>query len=151
SSALPLVTAEKQPLTIERLREQLGRLGGTGFRLERIASHLEGALILPVSELNRLRREVVRGLETLRAQPKRWKFNSHIDSKSKFATDDHSNRAVAPELIILVRSLSQLETALTCGVTTLYCDFENPKLYRDAVRLAHESFSCTDAPRTIWV
>ena len=30
---MPLAKAEKQPLTTERLREQLGRLGGTPFKL----------------------------------------------------------------------------------------------------------------------
>ena len=32
-SAMPLARAEKQPLTTDRLREQLGRLGGTPFKL----------------------------------------------------------------------------------------------------------------------
>jgi putative protease len=33
----------------------------------------------------------------------------------------------------LVRNLAQLEAALRCGVETLYCDFEDPKKYREAV------------------
>ena len=62
-SAMPLVPAEKQPLTTERLREQLGRLGGTPFRLGGLKNRLAGNLLLPVSELNRLRRQFVRELE----------------------------------------------------------------------------------------
>src|SRR5581483_5553481 len=54
-SAVPLAVAEKQPLTPERLRAQLGRLGGTPFKLGELKSFLEGAVIVPVSELNRLR------------------------------------------------------------------------------------------------
>jgi putative protease len=38
-----------------------------------------------------------------------------------------------PALIILVRDLRQLQAALRCGAQTIYCDFENPKKYRDAV------------------
>ena len=38
-----------------------------------------------------------------------------------------------PHLIVLVRSLAQLEAALQCGVETLYCEFEDPKKYREAV------------------
>jgi len=38
-----------------------------------------------------------------------------------------------PHLIVLVRDFAQLETALQCGVTTLYCEFEDPKKYREAV------------------
>src|SRR5204863_304193 len=59
SSGMPLAKAEKQPLTTQRLREQFGRLGGTPFGLGELNSFLEGELILPVSELNRLRREIV--------------------------------------------------------------------------------------------
>ena len=60
-SAMPLARAEKQPLTTERLREQLGRLGGTPFKLGELKNCLEGDVMLPVSELNRLRREAVAG------------------------------------------------------------------------------------------
>ena len=63
---MPLVPAEKQPLTSERLREQLGRLGGTPFQLGELTNHLTGEVMLPVSELNRLRREVVAELERQR-------------------------------------------------------------------------------------
>ena len=41
-SAMPLAQAEKQPLTTERLREQLGRLGGTPFKLGELKNHLDG-------------------------------------------------------------------------------------------------------------
>jgi putative protease len=61
-SAVPLQAALKRPLTTETLREQLGRLGGTGWELGALANHLEPGLILPVSELNRLRREWVERL-----------------------------------------------------------------------------------------
>jgi len=38
-----------------------------------------------------------------------------------------------PHLIVLVRNLPQLDAALQCGVETLYCEFEDPKKYREAV------------------
>lgn len=71
-STAPLAAAEKQPLTTERLTEQLGRLGGTPFKLGELRNQLEGSVIVPVSELNRLRREVAVELERQRALPKRW-------------------------------------------------------------------------------
>lgn len=58
-SSMPLQFARKRPLTTELLRGQLGRLGGTRFKLGKIRNELEGDVILPVSELNRLRRELV--------------------------------------------------------------------------------------------
>ncbi len=60
-STMPLARAEKQPLTTDRLREQLGRLGGTPFKLGELKNSLAGDVLLPVSELNRLRREAVAG------------------------------------------------------------------------------------------
>src|ERR1019366_5105823 len=56
---MPLQAAHNRPLTTERLREQLGRLGGTRHELGHLDNRLEGDVILPVSELNRLRRELV--------------------------------------------------------------------------------------------
>ena len=44
-------------------------------------------------------------------------------------------RSKESHLIVLVRNLPQLEAALKCGATTIYCEFEDPKKYREAVRL----------------
>jgi putative protease len=39
---------------------------------------------------------------------------------------------------------------LNAGTRTIYCDFEDPKKYRDAVTLVHTT-SCAGPARTIWV
>jgi putative protease len=142
-SAMPLVPAEKRPLTTGLLREQLGRLGGTPFKLGDLKNHLSGDVLLPVSELNRLRREVVAELERLRVQPKRWTLNSS-ERRAQQAPEAVKSRPCVSrpseaELIVLVRSLLQLEAAIQCGVTTVYCEFENPKQYREAVSLFRTS------------
>ena len=128
-SALPLASATKQPLSPGRLREQLGRLGGTPFQLGELRSFLEGDVILPVSELNRLRRETAATLEKLRAQPLRWTMTEYRPTDP--APRETASRA--PELIAVIRLLPQLDAAWAAGVRTLYCEFENPKFYRDAV------------------
>jgi putative protease len=62
-SAIPLSTAERQPLDESRLREQLGRLGDTPFVLAELdAAGLAPGLFLPVRELNHLRAEAVEQL-----------------------------------------------------------------------------------------
>ena len=132
-SAVPLAPAENQPLTPDRLREQLGRLGGTPFRLGDLRSHLEGDVILPVSELNRLRRESAVALENLRAQPQRWQHTAADVRHSVLNTTPSVAAAGAPELIAVIRLLEQLDAAWAAGARTLYCEFENPKHYRDAV------------------
>jgi len=122
-----LAKAEKQPLTTERLREQLGRLGGTPFKLGELKNNLSGEVLLPVSELNRLRREITAELERQRVQPKRWTLNADVAADvsrrpTSFETGDldakNSSRALtsaATELIVLARNLPQLEAALKCG------------------------------------
>ena len=164
SSSILLMVAQKRPMTVESLGDSLGRLGGTPFHLGGMAVHLEGALILPVSELNRLRREAIAQLEILRAAPRIWTLLPAVPGSHSLATTvrpDSSlpvpatTAATTPELIVLVRSLSQLEAALRCGVSTVYCDFEDPKKYREAVTTFHTAHGCTVAPGAarpeIWV
>ena len=168
-SSMPLAKAETQPLTTERLREQLGRLGGTPFKLGELKNNLSGEVLLPVSELNRLRREVAAELERQRTQPKRWKLNDYSSrgneahSSIPFSQSLLTSAATNSELIALVRNVPQLEAALQCGVTTIYCEFEDPKKYREAVGavrahrpstlnpLARRSGAETAQPSTIFV
>ena len=163
-SSLPLAAATKQPLSPERLREQLGRLGGTPFQLGELRSYLEGDVILPVSELNRLRRESAAELEKLRAQPLRWQ----IAEPALPAFAPTAAPARTPELIAVIRLLPQLDAAWAAGARTIYCEFENPKFYRDAVTRFRElqaadgreaspllpapgSLSPSTTPSSIWV
>ncbi len=133
STAL-LARAERQPLSTERLREQLGRLGGTPFTLGHFTNALEGDVILPLSELNELRRRVVADLDAQRGAPKRWTMTELRKADFGGRNESSTNGATEPELIVVVRNLAQLEAALTCeGIETFYCEFENPKHYRDAV------------------
>jgi len=145
-SSIPLARAEKQPLTTERLREQLGRLGGTPFRLGELKNNLSGEVLVPVSELNRLRREIAAELERQRMQPKRWKLNecssrgNEAHSSIPLSQSLLTSAATNLELIALIRTLPQLEAALKCGVTTVYCEFEDPKKYREAVTRARDGW-----------
>jgi putative protease len=155
-SAMPLAKAEKQPLTTERLREQLGRLGGTPFALGGLKNNLSGEVMLPVSELNGLRRDAASELEKLRTQPKRWALNG-IGSRKPEVRSKQATNPANPELIVLVRNLAQLEAVLKCGVQTIYCEFEDPKKYREAVTIFHTAYGCLvggahgTARPTIWV
>jgi putative protease len=136
-SSMKLEPAQRQPLTTARLREQLGRLGGTPFRLEHLENRLEGEVMLPLSELNRLRREGMARLEELRARPLRWSLraSSGLESVSSLAPSATSVKpeAVELQLRVLVRDLAQMQAALGAGVRHLYCEFEDLKKYREAV------------------
>lgn len=131
-SAMALVQAGKQPLSEQKLREQLGRLGGTPFELGEVRVAIEGQTMLPVSELNRLRRELVGTLLAERIKPKRWTLQAHPELNPASATGDQP-AVGSVELTVLVRTLPQFQAAMESGPARVYCDFEDPKKYRDVV------------------
>ncbi len=141
-STMPLEVARQQPLDTARLTQQFSRLGGTPFRLGKVANHLSDAVLLPVSELNRVRREVVRQLEEQRSHPPRWQMLQPADPCriSPATTSPETAHAPLPEpgLALLVRTFAQLEAALATRPAVLYCEFEDPKRYREAVKIARE-------------
>ena len=155
TSQVSLASAARQPLTAERLREQLGRLGGTPFQLGDLKVLLEGELILPVSELNRLRREAAAALDALRAQPRRWTLQPEPPTAPTFSSAGTAK--TEPEIIAVIRGLDQLDAAWAAGVRTIYCEFENPKHYRDAVarfrelQAAQPAAPAAGAASSIWV
>lgn len=131
-----LETALKRPLTHDSLLEQLGRLGGTVYYLEakHLTIDLSGDVIIPMSELNRMRREAVEQLTTLRFVPPVYtkrKVDAYADSHLE-------KKMTKPLLTVLCRSLEQIEAAAQTDVDFIYADFEFVKQYPDAVKLAHK-------------
>ena len=129
-SAMALVPATRRPLTEETLRQQLGRLGGTPFRLGELENGLAGEVLLPMSELNRMRREIVALLEAERRRAGRWTIGK---AAARLAPRAPGDGLIEAELIVLVRTPEQLNAALDLEVRTVYCEFEDPKRYREAV------------------
>jgi putative protease len=137
-SEIPLQVAQKRPLTEQSLREQLSRLGGSRFFLESLTTALEGEVILPVSELNRMRRALVEEVNSGSA------FQAEVKSRAKGVTGldiraaldcGLEGRATAQEsqLIVLCRSLTQLKVCAAAGVTQAYLDLEDIRGYADAM------------------
>jgi U32 family peptidase len=139
-SEISLVEAHTKPLTTQRLQEQLGRLGNTPFCLGDLTNNVKGALMLPVSELNRMRRDIVTQLEKLRSSPKRWQLHENASLNDLLAKQKHiGDPLTTPSLIVLVRNLNQLQAALDAGVKTIYCEFEDPRKYQEAVQVVRQS------------
>ncbi len=138
-SELPLAAAVSRPLTAETLRAQLDRLGGTAYALGSLDFALEGELILPPSEINRLRRALVAALDG-RARPAAVVAAPHPRAALEGLLPSHGTytthgTASDPQLAVLCRTLSQLEAALAAGVQILYADFEDIRRGKDAVAL----------------
>lgn len=140
SSKIDLALAQRQPLTLQKLREQLGRLGGTPFHLGDLEIDLPGNVMLPVSELNRLRRLAVDRLLELRAQPREWQINEQARLSALLPVP--TLPSVEPvQLHVLVRRLDQLWAAINSGINQVYCEFSNPTDYRSAITTAAELFA----------
>ncbi|MBQ2792227.1 MAG: U32 family peptidase [Oscillospiraceae bacterium] len=60
--------AINKPTSDEMVRQSLGKLGGTPFHLKNCTLSLDEGLAIPVSELNRLRREAVENLIAQRSE-----------------------------------------------------------------------------------
>ncbi|MGD1017845.1 MAG: U32 family peptidase [Verrucomicrobiia bacterium] len=136
NSSMPLQTAFKRPLTEKALRDQLGRLGETNFVLGEIHNKLVGQTILPVSELNRLRRELVEKIHSARqdgddeAQPS----PAITPVLSDLLVNVPRETVDRPrQLVALCRTMDQLSAALESGCATLYVDFEDLRRYHEAV------------------
>ncbi|MUG73887.1 DUF3656 domain-containing U32 family peptidase [Paenibacillus validus] len=136
-SELPLVPAEKRPMDAALFEEQFGRLGGTVFALESVDVHLNGDLILPMRELNQMRRQAAELLLAERERPRAY---------VKRSVDVYSDTPAAPakpatpqggkaqaRLTALCRSLPQVEAAVETNVDLIYADFEFIKQFPAAV------------------
>ncbi len=149
-SEILLVPAQNQPLTTEKLISQLGRLGNTPYKLGNLTNSIEGELMIPVSALNHLRRELVTKLTELRSQPKPWTISS-TNQLTDILPKIESAYLQAPQLNILVRKLDQITAAIASGITTIYCELEDPRKYREAVQLVRAARHTKTNPPQIFV
>lgn len=131
-SSIPLEPAAKRPLDTETLAAQLGRLGDTRYELASLDNQLEGDCHFPLSALNQLRRDLVAQLE------RGGGFQPPCPSSPATFRDllpiQHSKSNIQnPSLSVLCRNFDQLHAAIECGIETIYCDFEDPRRYKEAV------------------
>ncbi|MEI8315491.1 MAG: DUF3656 domain-containing protein, partial [Verrucomicrobiota bacterium] len=128
-STMALQTAHNRPLNTPVLCDQLGRLGDTDFELGEITNEVVGQVILPISELNRLRRELIAKLPATAPaaeQPPRAPVLTALLPQRTVPTG-------SPQLIVLCRTMEQLHAALAAGIKIIYVDFEDLRRYPDAV------------------
>jgi putative protease len=143
----PLERAVKHPLTVDVLREQLGRLGETPFELAAVEADLPEPVLVPKSVLNDLRRQAVARLLEARAAAAVAPV-AEPDALDRLRGEIAATRPArkgdaAPNLAVLVRTQEQLEAVLSwtppvplTRPAVVYCDFEDVRRYRDAVARA---------------
>ncbi|MFM7244451.1 MAG: DUF3656 domain-containing protein [Planctomycetaceae bacterium] len=139
-SAEPAREAARHPLTVDVLREQLGRLGGTPFRLRELDVELGGVPMVPFSVLGSLRRDLVAALEQATVTNPRPAQERHAvrgDGATPPVASGPDHAAPVPSRIpvlhVLVRSLAQLGRVLELGERRIHAEFADIRQYRDAV------------------
>jgi putative protease len=137
-SAMPLQTAFKRPLMTPVLRDHLGRLGDTDYELGEVHNQLVGQVILPVSELNRLRRELVGKLQKPEVRSQKSEVRIRKPEARTAVPVAVENRSHEPELVVLCRTMEQIGAAVAAGVGTVYVDFEDIRRYAEAVKVTRE-------------
>ncbi|RXZ78395.1 U32 family peptidase [Paenibacillaceae bacterium] len=145
SSELDLEPAQKRPMDEPFLQEQFGRLGGTLYQLEQIDVALNGDLIVPMRELNRLRREAVEKLAGERPKPPVY-IKRNIEVYGDAVLDKNSDHPAKPagslqeaQLTALCRNLEQVEAVCQTDVQLIYADFEFIKQFPAAVEAARRA------------
>ncbi|MBV8879309.1 MAG: U32 family peptidase, partial [Planctomycetaceae bacterium] len=128
----PLQVAQKRPLTADYLRQQLGRMGSTPFELRNLSVTL-GQVMVPVSLLNDLRRQLCEELEQVRRSNPGYEIRPGALARLRRAP---TRTEGTPQLVALCRTMEQVQAALDERVGTLECDFEDIRKYREAVPLA---------------
>ncbi|MBJ7283846.1 MAG: U32 family peptidase [Akkermansiaceae bacterium] len=132
-SEATLQEASKHPLSTETLVTQLGRLGDSSFKLNTLDNQLEGNCHIAVSALNQLRRALVKLLED--AAEVKISKPTITTSFRDLLPEIYPSEVQEPKLSVLCRTLAQVNASIECGVKTVYCDFEDPRRYKEAVSL----------------
>lgn len=147
-SEVLLQPARNRPLTQEILTEQLGRLGNTPFYLQDLNMHLGQSLMLPVSELNQLRRRAIDALTKKRLG------NLYQDQPAMkypklraLKRDDRPAVNQQPgKLSVWVGDIEGVFAAISAGADLIYVGGEeftkfhwNPAFYSQAVAAAGDA------------
>lgn len=111
--------AGKQPLTEEKLRQQIQKLGATPFVFATLEIQADENIYIGVSELNRLRREAAELLE--QAILKKTKRNGAEQGEAPVVAKEA--RILQKKVTVLVSNLEQFDAAVKQkGLDTIYIE-----------------------------
>jgi putative protease len=126
-SAAALGAAQNRRISMESLREQLGRLGNTAYELADVELEVSGSPFVPVSVLNQLRREAVEQLQELQSRPRHVSVCDPIaalDAVLGFGAARQAEQPAPPaDLHLLVRTPEQLDAALAAAPASITLDY----------------------------
>jgi putative protease len=141
TSDQPLETARRHGATMESLRGQFDRLGGTPFSLGRFSCEIDGQPMVPHSVTGVLRKSLVERLITAAARIPQRDIDrgaiARLDARIAESTDPRGDQRPV-ELWALCRTPDQIEGALAAGIKHLYVEYHDIRQYPGAVAMARE-------------
>lgn len=119
-------TAHNRPLTQAVLEQQLGRLGNTEYMLDRLDCELSGQLMVPLRELNAIRRQAVAQLDLIRDKEKRIIIdeNRFQEIAGRIRCRRKAVPSQTPKLAVAVGDPQSLEAAVAVGADYVYISGE---------------------------
>jgi putative protease len=144
TSATDLQPAAKSPLSADSVHEIFSRLGDTPYYLDALQFEISDPVFLPRSELNRMKSAMVEHLASLRHSRRPAPDISLPDVLRELAPLSALAAVPStPQLHVLCRTPEQIEAALSCGITSIYADFEDIRRYRSAVEIVRTAPSAS--------
>ena len=113
-----VTVANNRPLTVETVQKQMGRLGTTLFSLTELVCEMDESVMVPVSELNNLRRSAVASLEEVRIRRFQQRRSETVHLTAENSAGHTIHRADIPKpaaLMVAVDDLAAMKAAVTAG------------------------------------
>ena len=127
--------AVKQPLTREKVKEQLQKTGNSLIKIRRSEIHMTEGLFLPLKSVNELRRAAVAAMEDALISRNGLQYESRrilADGTEKIGTfspaavkraQEDPKKSQGRQIHVSVRTTEQLEAALEAKVSRIYLDY----------------------------
>lgn len=118
--------ARKRPLTEDFLLKQLDRLGNTPYSLQELSCDIKGEVMVPVREINEVRRRALEQLSENRARARRkedapeYVFRRHLNEVLLISTCRKEKENKIPSLAVAVSDLASLQAAVRAGADEIY-------------------------------
>ncbi len=112
--------AKNRPLTFDTLFKQIGRLGNSVFELIMLKTRISENLMVPLSELNEVRRKCTEQLENLRL--KNFEKFPAVASKEKIFP---IYKAEKTEIVVQIDTLEKIKIAIDGGADSILYGGEN--------------------------
>ena len=127
--------AKSSPISSDRIKEQLSKLGGTAFISNNIEIDTDNNVFISIKELNDLRRDAINKLTSIRENKvphefieKDYKINIHNENKSNF------------NINVSINSYEQLNEVIKYNIHNIYTDnYELYTKYKDKYNMFYRT------------